>query len=225
MQGRQVRFGEDVYSRDGQRLGSVDHLVLNTDNNHVESLVVKKGFLSGDKLIDIDLIAAAEGDRVVLELPASEAEQLPNFVQTRYTAAPPDVVVDEPLIVPGSAAPGGLLYDAATIGRGFPGSGSSLYEPAPIDPPPVVDRDNLPPQDVMLSEGTDVYGSDGKKVGSVDEVVFDAGGNLDGFVIKQGLIFHHDVRVPMRLVAHAGGDRVTLNVPASGLEHEGARPE
>ncbi|MGH2531064.1 MAG: PRC-barrel domain-containing protein [Thermomicrobiales bacterium] len=37
----QIQFGQGVYSRDGEKIGSIDHLVLNTENSHLVHLVVK----------------------------------------------------------------------------------------------------------------------------------------------------------------------------------------
>lgn len=221
MTSNQIQFGQGVYSQDSEKLGSVDHLVLNAENNHLENLVVKQGVLAGDKLIDIDLIDHIEGDRIILSLPADEAKQLPDFVEHRFTAAPADVVVEQPFLVPAAIGGGRLYYTAPTTGRGYPAAGSSFFEPAPLDPPAVEDRANIPPQDVMIGKGTDVVGADGKKVGSVDEVVFDEHGRMTGFVVKEGLIFKHQLRVPMDWVDNAGEDEILLNVSSNVAGKEG----
>jgi uncharacterized protein YrrD len=216
----QIQFGQGVYSRDGEKLGSVDHLVLNTENNHLESLVVRQGVLAGDKLVDIDLIEQVQDDRVVLSLPADETEQLPDFVEERFVLAPSDVSVEQPFIVPAAGMGGGsLFYPVATTA--FVTESASLYEPASPNPPPIEDRSNIPPEDVMIGQGTDVVGADGHKVGTVDEVMFDEHGRTAGFVIKEGLIFKHRLRVPMDWVESAGEDEIRLNVPSDVVGSEG----
>ena len=70
----------------------------------------------------------------------------------------------------------------------------------------------------MISEGTDVYGVDGDKLGSVGEVLVSADGAIDGFVVSKGLIFKKDVRVPIDWVESANGDEIRLNVTSAQAE-------
>ncbi len=56
----------------------------------------------------------------------------------------------------------------------------------------------------QVQTGWDVYGTDGDKLGTVDEV----GPNY--VLVKKGLIFRKDVYVPVTAIASAGDGRVTL---------------
>ncbi|HET8522783.1 MAG TPA: PRC-barrel domain-containing protein [Thermomicrobiales bacterium] len=219
MQARTVEIGQDVVSSDGQKIGTLDRLVLNTENNHVENLVVDHGILSHDKLIDIDLIARTEPDRIILSLTKDEADELPDFVKEEYSLAPPDIEIADPYIAPAMAG-GRMLYGAATMAPSYPNPGPSLFEQAPVNPPPVETVSNIPVQDIMISDGTDVVGSDGKKVGAVDEVLFAPNGDLEGFVVKAGFLFKHDVRVPMDWVADTGHDKIRLKITSDEAEHQ-----
>lgn len=218
---RQAAIGQEVFSNDGQKIGSVNQLVLNTDNNHVENLVVSHGLLSGDKLIDIDLIDQSTSDRIVVGMSAAEAEDLPDFVEDQFVAAPADTVVEQPFVVPATGS-GRFLYGATTMGRGYQGGGS-FFEPAPIGAPVVENRSNLPAQDIMIGKGTDVVGSDGSKVGTVDEVLFAQNGDLEGFIVKAGFLFKHDVQVPMEWVADTGHEQIRLSVSADDAERRQGR--
>jgi uncharacterized protein YrrD len=218
MQTRKVEIGQDIISSDGQKIGTLDRLVLNTENNHVENLVVDHGILSNDKLIDTDLIARTEPDRIILSLTKDEADELPDFVKEEYSVAPPETQIADPYIAPAMAG-GRMLYGASTMTPSYPNSGASLFEQAPIDPPPVETVSNIPVQDIMISDGTDVVGSDGNKVGTVDEVLFAPNGDLEGFVVKAGFLFKHDVRVPMTWVADTGHETIRLKVTSDEAEH------
>ncbi|MGH2531065.1 MAG: PRC-barrel domain-containing protein [Thermomicrobiales bacterium] len=115
---------------------------------------------------------------------------------------------------------GRYFYAASTMGRGYPSDGSSFFEPAPVDSPTIEDRSNLPMQDVMMGKGTDVVGADGKKIGAVEEVVLDEQGQMAGFVVKEGVLFKHRLRVPMEWVENAGEDEIRLNVPSNVVGKE-----
>jgi len=69
----------------------------------------------------------------------------------------------------------------------------------------------------MVSDGWDVYGSEGDKIGSIDEV----GPNY--ILVRKGLIFPKDIYVPHSAVSDVNPDQtaVMLNVPKSGIEELG----
>ena len=66
----------------------------------------------------------------------------------------------------------------------------------------------------QIQTGTDVYGSDGEKIGSI------AGVADNYFVIEKGFIFTTDIYVPMSAVASADSDRVTLSMTKDQVENE-----
>ena len=67
----------------------------------------------------------------------------------------------------------------------------------------------------QIQHGWDVYGSDGEKVGDVDEV------HQDYFVAKKGLIFSHEHYIPFSAVTRVEHDRVYLNVTKDQIEDQG----
>lgn len=62
-----------------------------------------------------------------------------------------------------------------------------------------------------VREGYDVEAVDGK-VGAVDSVVSPSGRAEGYFVVKEGLIFKHDVRIPFSAIARVEGHTVYLNI-------------
>jgi uncharacterized protein YrrD len=221
-QTRQVHLGSGVFSRDGDKLGTVDRLVFNSENQHLEELVVHKGILSGDKLIDLDLVDHVEGDRVVLSLPASEAKRLPDFAETQYVEAPVDDLSGYPGVAAGPFGAGTLLYGGPGLGLGYPGGGFSPYASVPMDTTVVENISNLPEQDVVVGSGSDVIGADGKKVGTVDRVLYGDDGILRGVVVKAGFVFKHDVTIPGDWVAELDEGRIRLNVTGDEARAQGA---
>ena len=66
----------------------------------------------------------------------------------------------------------------------------------------------------QIKTGTDVYGSDGEKIGSI------AGVADNYFVIEKGFIFTTDIYVPMSAVARVDDDKVMLSMTKDQVENE-----
>jgi uncharacterized protein (TIGR02271 family) len=66
----------------------------------------------------------------------------------------------------------------------------------------------------QIQTGTDVYGSDGEKVGTI------AGIADNYFVIEKGFIFTTDIYVPMSAVARVDDDKVMLSMTKDQVENE-----
>jgi uncharacterized protein YrrD len=209
-----IELGWDVYSSDGRKIGSVDRLVLNSQNQHLEQLVVDEGLFSTGKLIDIDLVDRIEGDRVILSLATAQAEQLPDYVSAQFVDAPAEAWAGYSNIAPGTLGAGSILYGGPLLGAGVPGAAGLAYVNDVGATPVVENVRNLPEQDVVVDSGSDVVGADGKKVGRVDRVVYGQNGLVESIVVKAGFLFKHEVTIPGELVAEFDEDRIRLSVPA-----------
>ncbi|HEY8448098.1 MAG TPA: PRC-barrel domain-containing protein [Thermomicrobiales bacterium] len=215
----QVSLGQEIVSRDGEKLGSLDRVVVNAENHHLENLVVHQGIFSGQKLVDIDLIDHIEPERIVLSLSAAEARNLPDFVATQYVEAPADAHDRyKPAWAASGLGAGRIIYAGPVASVAYPGGWVPPSGSIDAEPPVVENVSNLPPQDVMISEGTSVVGADGEKLGKIDRVIFGDGGALSGLVVKVGFLFKRDVTIPIDAVAEVGTDRIRLNVPAKSVQ-------
>lgn len=214
-----IDLGANVYTSDGEKLGSVKRIVLDANTKQLSKLVVDGGFLSNrHALVDIAMVSATDADGIRLNLPKSEADELPDFVQEQFVDVPRTDYDNIPYVQPNAGGAGMYLYGAPGIGRGYEGSRDSFFNTAPESAPVVENRSNLLETDVVISTGTDVYGSDGEKMGSVDEVYVDERGAVSGFLVKSGgflMTDKNDVRVPIDWVAETGADRITLSIPAA----------
>lgn len=210
----QLELGQDVFTRDGEKVGTVDRLVVNPRTRAVEQMIVHSGFFTReDKLIETGLIERIDADGIRLNASGDEVHAFPAFVEERYAAAPRDDLQGGGMVIPNAGGTGQLLYEAPATGRGYPGTGS-IFDPAPLDPPPLEPASNVPENDAIIGEGTDVIGSNGEKLGTVSDVTFDTHGQLEGFVVKAGLFFKHDVRISADQVAQIGSDHVRLSITA-----------
>jgi uncharacterized protein YrrD len=217
-----INLGADVLSRDGDKVGSVGRIVLDANTKAIHKFIIEGGFLSNERRIaDVDMVTSADSNSVHLDLTSDQVGELPNFVEQQFSAVSEDDFNALPFVQPNAGGAGMYLYGAPAVGRGYEGTRDSFFNSAPADAPAVQNVSNLEETDVLISEGTDVYGADGEKVGSVDEVVMDSSGQIRGFLVKSGVIFKTDVRIPIDLVDNAGGDRITLSVTGAEAETRG----
>ena len=73
----------------------------------------------------------------------------------------------------------------------------------------------------MLRRGSDVVGSDGRKVGTVDEVFAGDRAGIGAFLVKAGFLFKHDVHAPAARLAEVDDERGRLNVTAEEAVRRG----
>jgi len=214
-----VDLGMDVFASDGDKVGSVDRIVVDSQTKQIHKLVVERGFLSRDsKLVDIDMVTGSSDDGIRLDLTSEQVNELPGYVEDTFVQIPDSDWDSLPFIQPNAGGAGGYLYGAPNLGRGYEGTRDSFFDAAPANAPVMERQSNIPETDVMISEGTDVYGSDGDKVGSVGEILVGDDGAINGFIVSKGFIFKSDVRVPIDWVESTGEDRIQLSVTAAEAE-------
>ena len=220
----QIEFGNDVFSRDGTKLGTVAGLVMDAQNERVQALVIGEGLFGQDqRLVNISAVTSSGNGRVELETTDAEADNLPQFVRTEYVERPrggQSGLQDDALIMPAGGVGGPIFYDSSLTATGYGsyGGSDSFFDTAPLNPPVVETRSNLSEEDVVLRKGTDVVGSDGKKIGTVDDILLDDDGRVTGFIVSAGFLFHHDLSIPASAVSEYDDDRVRLNITSDAAE-------
>jgi len=214
-----IDLGMDVFGSDGEKVGTVEKIVVDSNTKQIHQFIVHRGFLShDDKLVGIEMVKSQGSDGLQLDLTSDQVNELPGYVEERFVQIPEHDRDSLPFMLPNAMGAGAYLYGAPAVGRGYEGSQDSFFDAAPAVAPVIEDQSNIPETDVMISEGTDVYGVDGDKLGSVGEVLVSDNGAIDGFVVSKGLIFKKDVRVPIDWVASADGDQIRLNVTSAQAE-------
>lgn len=214
-----IDLGTDVFASDGEKVGTVERIVVDSNTKEIHKFIVHRGFLThDDKLVDIEMVTGQDADGLRLDLTSDQVNELPDYVEERFIQIPEQDRDALPFILPNAMGAGTYLYGAPNVGRGYEGSQDSFFDAAPSVAPVVEEQSNIPETDVMISEGTDVYGADGDKVGSVGEVLVGNDGAINGFIVSKGMIFKKDVRVPIDWVEAADGSEIRLNVTAAEAE-------
>jgi uncharacterized protein YrrD len=225
-----VELGTEVFTRDGENVGYVKHLILDPVENRVKAVVVEQGFiLTHDSVLPIEELSMTPENRIQMNRLASEVKDLPKFHASDYRT--PDV----PLIAEGQnpyQADGILWPVAGTFPGGIPGQGT--FGVMPVYVPPDVDQENAPLGSantgsnvesaadhhlIAITKGDDVLTVSGDKIGEVKDVVFDAmSGRPIDIVVSRGFLFTEDVTLSADKIATAGDGTVNLTITKEEFE-------
>ena len=79
----QFNQGASVFTIDGHAVGRIDRVVIEANTDRVTHIVVRKGHLfTKDKVVPVDVIAAGQGERILLRVDLDQLERLPDFEET-----------------------------------------------------------------------------------------------------------------------------------------------
>jgi uncharacterized protein YrrD len=217
----EIAIGADVRSRDGRSIGKVEHLIIDGRSNELSGFVADKGIFDSGRVVDLIHVASASREHVDLKLTDDEAKTLPGFVQHEFFRFGGDTQVNVgagTMMDVGSSGSTWVHYGPG-VGGGMPSTGaSSLYGPSVVGDVSAQVVGPLTESDIVLDHGTDVVDVNGEKIGKVDDVHFDEKGKVSGFVVREGLLFHHDVSVPLEWIAGITHEHVRLNVAKDEVE-------
>src|SRR4051812_27454439 len=225
MSGQAIHIGTAVHSKDGQHLGDVDQIVIDGDTRHIVYLIIDKGVLHDGRLVEPAVIDHTDEKGVTLNLTRAEAEdQLKIYVDREFAQ------FRNVEMTPGGSFAGGVEgYSMSTgdkwvmLGSGGGGgmaeTGSFGLMPTPIYGNVVTESfSNVGAEDTTISEGTDVLDTNEKKIGKIDEILFDDTQTITGFVVKAGFLFHHDLEIPIDKVVSIGHAHVRLSLTEKEAE-------
>jgi uncharacterized protein YrrD len=217
---RDLRIGARVLSSDGHEVGKVDSIVIYPEQQDVFAAIVHKGLIFGkDRIVEADYIERVESDGTIhLNVGRDDEDKLREFVETDYIQPTEEQlrgVNDMPFVV--SSGNRVLFTPTAEAGYGNYGAGQPFIGGAPSIAPEVTVETNLPEGTMILGKGSEVYDSEGHKVGHVEEVEYGDDGDITGLVVKEGHLFHHSVRVSKAQIKSFGDEMVHLSVRAEEL--------
>jgi len=210
-----IKLGKKVISSDGEHVGNVDSLVMDYNTREVQSIICRSGvLLTVDRIIPLEAVNMLDDEENVhLSMTAGQVEQQQRFVEREFRAATPEELEPMPVTWATGTGQAPYYFYPPTDSLGYRDD-APFFSNAPLAPPEVEVESNLPENATRIDAGTDVVGSDGKKIGVVDDVLFSEDGDVTGFVVKAGFLFHHDVDVPADWIESVTDDKVRLRVTA-----------
>lgn len=204
----QLQIGAEVYSVNGKKIGSVDHLVIDPKDKEITHFIVEAGFLlKEDKVVPIDWVTSIKEDRVSLRQDEDSFEELPTYQETHY------------IPLRGTEPPYGentMYWYPPVIAWGrainYPG-----YPPTP----PYLTRTerNIPKGVIVIEEGENVFDSHGEHIGDVERVEIDPVlERVTHIVLSQGLLFKEHKLIPANWISVIKEDGIHLSLAADFLE-------
>lgn len=227
MSGAAIHIGTPVHSSDGHHLGDVDQLVIDGDTRHIVYLVIDKSVMTDGRLVELVNISHADDKGVTLKLTKEEAEaQLESVVKREFAqfrsvdAFPGGGLVGGVGVTPGSFSSGDNWVLLGSGGHGgMAQTGSFGLIPTPMVGDIVTETfSNLGDSTTTITHGTDVLDTNEKKIGKVDEILFDDTQSISGFIVKAGFLFHHDLEIPIDWVVSIGAEHVRISKTAAEAE-------
>jgi uncharacterized protein YrrD len=196
----------DVVNAKGEKIGSVDRVVIDPQSRKVTHLVAKKGILfTREKVIPIEQVDRVGENEVFLK-EIVDPNELPDFEEEYHIPAQErDESRDER---PGYARP--LMWYPHP---GVPSWGMGTYPMYHAPHTYLRTRRNIPKGTVALEEGANVVCRDGEKAGKIERIYSDPEEHrATHLVISSGLISKEKKLVPSIWVARIEEDEVHLNV-------------
>jgi sporulation protein YlmC with PRC-barrel domain len=204
-------FGADVRGRDDERLGELRQLAFDPGTLEIVSLVVQHAALDErDVIVPIDAVDGADHGGVVLQLSRDQFERMRQFATERNVAPPPlaDNLELEDNIEPEN------VPDVPSVGAAT-GVESIAFTP-------VIEEDiNVPAEDGLLGHELTVVATDGE-VGQLRDVrVNDQTRRIESLALENGILFKHEIDIPIDWVASIQADTIVLNVGRASLSENG----
>jgi sporulation protein YlmC with PRC-barrel domain len=219
-----IQLGKPVISKDGEDLGSVGRIVLDPETREVVEIVIHQGvFFPSDRIVDTQFIDEVDARGVLfLSIDAVDTAGLPRFFETEYVIPAPQELHDVPYPIEAFVNAGGMTTSPILWRTGYGGNRNhvadqSLFGYSVVESGSIEVRDSLETGLVAITTGTEVIGSDGHRVGTVTELVYDEGGALTSVITSSGFVIRHHALVSNEMIAGITPDHIRLTVPAGAV--------
>jgi uncharacterized protein YrrD len=203
----QLKKGASVESSAGEKIGSLDRVVLDPETKEVTHIIVEKGWLfTENKVIQIQDVSQVEEDgKIVLGKPAEEFNNAPTYDTSTFINVSQGDYPDEPRE---RSVDGVYWYPA--LNTTWWGGGPLARYPKPKY---VKAEKVIPDEQVALKEGSRVISKDGKNIGNVEQVIVDPEGNIaTHIVIGAGLVLREEKMIPTLWIKDVKEDQVRLTI-------------
>ena len=198
-----IRLGADVVASDGSKVGIVESVIVDEEGFSPRALVVKNEttpagrLIAGEKLfttdevvIPIGAVESATHDEVRLSMSAPEVRRQPLYLSYRR----------EPMTTEDA-----LLEEGELIGGG-------------LGLPKAQEIANKADNQIEIDRGENVMlGKTGRRLGRVEDVLFDRGA-LIGVVIRPEGFFKRDVVLPIKFIERADDLALFAQLEESDIE-------
>jgi uncharacterized protein YrrD len=206
----QFKKGAEVFSGEGEKIGTLSRVVIDPRTREVSSLVVEKGLLfKTDKVIPVTLVDLEIEDRIVLKKTNQDIlEDFPDFETTYY------VPLDQPENPFQADVEASYLYPPLHLG--WPPGGQLGY---PVPEYILKTEQDIPEGTVALEEGAKIVSRDGEHVGNVEEIITEPESDrVTHIVVTEGFLLKEHKLVPAAWISDVTEEEIHLSVNAGVFE-------
>ncbi len=215
-----LKKGDEVYTAQGEKLGTVERVVLDPETKEVTHLVITKGFLfKTNKVVAMDMVDPAMEDKITLRSSKLALDDFQDFEETHY------VNVDQTENPASDELP---VSDQVPASYWYPPINLAWWRAGGTDNPitypamPVYvarTEQNIPEGTVALEEGAKVMSSDDRHIGNIEQVIIDPQDKrVTHFVVSEGTLFKDRKLIPVLWISRISENEVHLSSTASMLE-------
>ena len=209
--------GSDVYSADGEKLGTLDRVILDPNSKEVTHIVISKGLLfTTNKIVAIEDLDQNASDSITLRSPKSDLKDFKDFEETHY------VNLDQTENPTSDETPVPTSYWYPPINLAWWRAGGTdnpiMYPGQPV----YVARktQNIPEGTVALEEGAKVVSADRKHIGNIKELIINTPDNrVTHIVLNEGVLFKERKLVPVTWISEIDEGEIHLSVDSHVLDH------
>lgn len=204
----QLAKDADVLASSGEKVGTLDRVVLDPTTQKVTHIVAEKGILfETKKLIPIEYVIESEGEKqILLNQRKEDLDKLPAYDESAYIGLDPNDYPDEQV-------------DAVYWYPPLPATWGTMGGPLlfPYREPRFVHAEQaeqvLPEGTIALKEGAKVVSKDDKHIGNIEEIIVEpTDKRATHIVISEGIFLKKKKLVPAHWITDASENKVFLTV-------------
>jgi uncharacterized protein YrrD len=201
-----IENNAEVISGQGNKVGTLNRVVIDPKNKDVSHLVVSVGFLSDEaRVVPMSSVRSVVEGSIILQEDDDEFGRLPEFEETHYIAVDEDEA-------PGWEKP--LYSYPPLLAWGQTGQYAQVPSPSYVQR---TER-NIPEGLVALEEGAGVISSDHQRVGNVESIRVAPDDRATHLVISAGLLLKKSKLIPTHWIGHIQEDKIVLAVSSRLLD-------
>ena len=211
----QFRKNAEVFTKEGDKVGEINRVVIDPRTNEVTHVVIRQGFLlTEDKVVPVGWFEETAEKVTVLSEDKAAVDELPPYEEVHYA---PWQSGEDRKPYPESQAEPYFWYPPANVYWWNYPAYRHYFDFG--EPPLVTEIDRAVPEgSTVLKEGARVISADHRHVGNVEEVIASPdSGHITHLVISSGLLFKNRKLVPTAWIDHLEDDGVYLSVKSSFL--------
>jgi hypothetical protein len=214
----EIDFGAKVRSADGKEIGSVGHIVVDSNTKAIVAFMLRGNRNdSGDTIVPIELAQHSDPDGTIhLSCPAEEVKGFPDFEVDKFVVHEDAAKTQWNYLVPTG------MMNSMTAASSFGGSveGIRAYDPGGdsffgVQDPTnqeIATWSNLPDWDYRVGKGAKIVTRDDHTVGTLHGVNVGEDGMPQGITVTTGHLHHTHHYIPIALIRSADSEQVLLNM-------------